>query len=132
MPYNIRMVQQLKPEDYPRRLQYGKTVQNWERIEDYFWNKLIMSDEANFDLNGNVNKQTSRFWGAENPEKYREKPLHDKRVTFWAGICADCIIGPIFFEDRYGKAITVNDDRCRAMVDTFLRSEVEDNGLQDY
>lgn len=131
-PYKIQMVQQLKPEDYPRRLQYGKTMQNLERSEDDFWNKIIMSDEAHFDLNGNVNKQTCRFWAAENPEIYREKPLHDKRVTVWAGICADCIIGPFFFEDDDGEAISVNGNRYRAMVNTFLREEIENNGLEDY
>lgn len=131
-PYKIQIVQQLKPEDYPRRLQYGKTMQNLERSEDDFWNKIIMSDEAHFDLNGNVNKQTCRFWAAENPEKYREKPLHDKRVTVWCGICSDCIIGPFFLDDDVGEAISVNGDRYRAMVNTFLREEIENNGLEDY
>lgn len=131
-PYKIQMVQQLKPEDYPRRLQYGKTMQNLAQSEDDFWNKIIMSDEAHFDLNGNVNKQTCRFWATENPEIYREKPLHDKRVTVWCGICAYCIIGPFFFENDDGEAISVNGDRYRSMVDTFLRSEVENNGLEDY
>lgn len=132
LPYKIQMVQQLMPEDYPRRLQYGKTMQNLERNEDDFWNKIIMSDEAHFHLNGNVNKQTCRFWADKNPEQYREKPLHDKRVTVWAGICADCIIGPFFFENDKGEAITVNGDRYRAMVNTFLREEVENNGLEDH
>jgi hypothetical protein len=131
-PYKIQMVQQLKPEDYPRRLEYGKMMKNLERSEDDFWNKIIMSDEAHFDLNGNVNKQTCRFWADKNPEQYREKPLHDKRVTVWAGICSDCIIGPFFFENDDGEAISVNGDRYRAMVDTFLREGVENNGLEDH
>lgn len=131
-PYKIQMVQQLKPEDYPRRLQYGKTMRNLERSEDDFWNKIIMSDEAHFDLNGNVNKQICRFWADKNPEKYREKPLHDKRVTVWAGICSECIIGPFFFENDKGEAVTVNGARYRTMIDTFLREEVENHGLEDH
>ena len=131
-PYKIQMVQKLNPEDYPRRLQYGKMMQNLERCEDDLWNKIIMSDEAHFDLNGNVNKQTCRFWATENPQIYREKPLHDKRVTVWAGICADCIIGPFFFEGDDGEAVSVNGDRYRAMVNTFLRPEIENNDIEDY
>ena len=48
------------------------------------------------------------------------------------GICADRIIGPFFFEDDDGKAVTVNGHRYRAMIDTFLRTEVENNDLEEY
>jgi hypothetical protein len=91
-----------------------------------------MSDEAQFDLNGNVNKQNCRIWGDKNPQQYREKPLHDKRVTVWCGICSDCIIGPFFFEGSRGEAISVNGDRYRNMINTFLRSEIENNGLEEH
>lgn len=119
-PYKMQIVQQLKPEDYPRRLQYGKTMRDMAQSEDDFWSKIIMSDEAHFDLHGNVNKHNCRFWGTENPQKIQETPLYDERVTVWCGICADCIIGPFFFENQNGKAITVNGERYRTMIDTFF------------
>ena len=37
-----------------------------------------------------------------------------------------------FFEEDNGEAISVNGDRYRAMVYTFLREKVENNCLEDY
>lgn len=84
-----------------------------------------MSDEAHFYLHGHVNKHNYRFWGTKNPQIIQEPRLHDERVTVWCGICADRIIGPFFFEDQNGKAITVNGERYRTMIDTFLGAEFE-------
>ena len=41
--------------------------------------KIIFSDKAHFDLDGNVNKQNCLFWGTENPHACIEKPTHPKR-----------------------------------------------------
>lgn len=38
---------------------------------------FVMSDETQFDVNGDVNKPNYRFWGNANLQGYREKPLHD-------------------------------------------------------
>ena len=81
-----------------------------------FWQKkVIVLDEAHFDLGGYVNKQNCCLWGTENPHKYIEK-----RVTVWCGFWSRGIIGPFFFENEQGKAITVNGDRYWAMLNEFL------------
>ena len=93
--------------------------------------KNIFSDEAHFDLGGYENKQNCRIWGTENPHAYIKKPMHPKRVTVW---CIQNesrgIIGPFFFENEQGEAITVNGDRYRAILNEFLftKSEGEDIG----
>jgi hypothetical protein len=53
-----------------------------------------------------------------------EKPLHPERVTVWCAICSKDLIGPYFFEDEMGRALTVTGDRYRAMI-TFLATAVE-------
>ena len=46
--------------------------------------KIIFSNEANFDLGRQVNKQNYRIWGTENPHGYIEKTAHSKLVMFSA------------------------------------------------
>jgi hypothetical protein len=40
-----------------------------------------------------------------------EKPLHPEHVTVWCAICSTDVIGPHFFEDEMGRALTVTGDR---------------------
>ena len=63
-----------------------------------FTENIIFLDEAQFDLGGYVNKENFRFWGTENPLAY---------IGFWSR----GIIGPHFFENEQGVAVTVNGDR---------------------
>lgn len=48
-------------------------------------------------------------------------PLLSEKVTVWCGFWSGGIgIGPYFFEDAQGAALTVNGDRYRAMITYFL------------
>ena len=93
-----------------------------------FWQKkkIIFSDEAHFDHGGYVNKQNCRTWGTENPHAYVEKPTHPKRDTVWCGFWSRGIIGPFFFDNKQGEAVTINGDRYRAKL--FTKIEEEDIG----
>ena len=91
--------------------------------------KIIFSDEAHFDLGGYVNKPNCRLRGTENPQSYIEKPTHPKRVTVWCGFWARDIIGPFIFEKEQGEAVTVNDDRYRAMLNEFLFMKIEEENI---
>jgi len=71
---------------------------------------LFMSDEAHFDLNGNINKQNCRILSASNPQILHETELHPLRVTVWCAISSRCIVGPYFFEEN-GHTDTVTGDR---------------------
>ena len=86
-----------------------------------FWQKkIIFSDEAHFELGGYLNKQNCCIWGTENPHAYIEKPKHPKQVTVCCGFWSRGIIGPFFFENNQGEAVTVNSDRYRPMLNEFL------------
>ena len=91
--------------------------------------KIIFSGEAHFDLGGYVNKQNCRIWGTKNPHAYIEKPTHPKRVTVWCIFWFRGIIGPFFFENEQGEAVTVNGDRCRAMLNEFLFTKIEEEDI---
>jgi hypothetical protein len=83
--------------------------------------KIIFSDEAHFQLDGYVNTQNCRIWGAENPPVIHEKPLHAQRVTVWRGFWDGGVIGPCFFENEAGNAVTVNGVCYRIIKNYLLR-----------
>ncbi|XP_075149032.1 uncharacterized protein LOC142222665 isoform X2 [Haematobia irritans] len=94
-------------------------------VDDQFSKKIIFSDEAHFHLSGFVNKQN------ENPRVIVEKPMHPQRVTVWCGLWACGIIGPYFFQNEAGQAVTVNGVRYREMITNFLGPELEDMDVDD-
>ena len=87
---------------------------------DFGKKKIIFSDEAHFDLRGYINKQNCRIWSTKSSHAYIEKPTHPKWVFVLCGFWSRGIIGPFFFENEQGEAITVNGDRYRAMLNEFL------------
>ena len=54
-----------------------------------------------------------------------EKPLHAQRATVWCGFWAGGVIGPYFFENDAGNAVTVNGVRYRNMITEFLWPQLD-------
>ena len=93
----------LKPTDLERRVKFRKWL--LEKLEENskFLGKLFMSDEANFSLNGHVNRHNLRFWATENPHQIKEVLLHSERVTVWCGFMENGILNLIFLRTRTTK-----------------------------
>ena len=129
--YKIQITQEIKPTDFGLRRHFV----NWaiqQKLENVnFFNKIIFSDEAHFQLGGFVNKQNCRIWAEENPREIMETRMHPLKVTVWCGLWAGGVIGPYFFEDANGNAVTVNGDRYRTMLNNFLWHEVEHIDVQN-
>ena len=72
---------------YKIQLTQRREFVNWvlenKKLDGNFSTKIIFSDEAHFQLDGYVNTQNCRIWGAENPRVIQEKPLHAQRTTVW-------------------------------------------------
>jgi len=83
-----------------------------------------MSDEAHFHISGFVNKQHFRYWSQANPRALHEKPLHSQNLTVWCAISASGIIGPYFFENEAGNAVTVNADRYLEILKNFFTPQL--------
>ena len=57
--------------------------------------------------------------------------MHPQRVTVWCGFWSGGIIGPCFFENEQGAAVTVNSERYRAMLNEFLFPKIEEDDVDD-
>lgn len=88
-PYKIQLVQQLQPQDYEQRLEYAMRPLDLVNGNLGFLQKLIMSDETHFHLNGFVNKQNSRIWGSDNPQLIQAPQMHPVKCTVWCGVTAN-------------------------------------------
>ncbi len=60
-------------------------------------------------MNGATNKQNLRYWSSTKPEFFEEMPLHSPKVTVWAAMSSDGVVGPYFFEVG-GETVTVTTD----------------------
>jgi Helix-turn-helix domain (DUF4817) len=130
-PYKVQLTQELKPTDHGKRRQFVEWILEMQRENEGFTKRIIFSDEAHFHLNGFVNKQNCRIWGSENPRVIKEKQMHPQRVTVWCGIWSQGLIGPYFFEDGQGKAVTVNGVRYREMLTNFLWPRLDQMDIQN-
>ena len=118
-PYRIQIKQALTPEDLRKRT----TMCQWfcEMIDDdpEFLNDVWFSDEAHFLLSGHVNSKNNIFWGSAPPDYCLEKPLHSSKCTAWVAISKHGIIGPFWFEDVNGQAVTINTKRYVEVLRKF-------------
>ena len=93
----------------------------WEENPD-FLRDVWFSDEAHFTLTGHVNSKNNVYWGSERPNEVLQRPLHSVKCTAWAAISKHGIIGPFFFEDDQGNAVTVTKERYVGVLCMFWRA----------
>jgi len=89
-----------------------------------------MLDKANFHLCGSVNSQNCRYWTTKNLRNIHQKPLHSEKVFVWCGVASFGVIGPYFFEDKAGRAVTVNSACYTEMFRIFLELELQRLGVE--
>ncbi|GFT06830.1 DUF4817 domain-containing protein [Trichonephila clavipes] len=90
--------------------------------------RILFNDEANFWLNGYVNKQNCRIWSEANPQVYVETPLHPEKLTVWCALRAG---GILLQKNDEGHNVTVNGDRYRAMITNFFIPELNNHDVQE-
>ena len=83
-----------------------------------------MTDEANFYLCGNVNFQNCRYRTTKNPRDTHQRTLHSEKVIVWCGVASFRVIGPYFFEDKTGRAVTVNTAHYTETLCKFLELDL--------
>lgn len=124
-PFKIRRTQELKLVDHQSRKQFAEQMILQQSNERDFFNRILFSDEAHFELQGYVNSQNFRFWRNENPRAISERSNFPKKLTVWCGLWSGGVIGPYFFEDADGTSLTVNSARYQEMLLNFVWPAVD-------
>ena len=94
------MVQELKPTDFPKRVEFCQFIQEKLHEDNNFLDKILFSDGARFSKNGAVNRHNCHYYSQVNPRWIRGTHFQNIiiSVNVWCGIINDHIIGPYFFD----------------------------------
>lgn len=98
--YKIQLLQELKPDDKPKRKEIAVNILEKMEEDGDFLNRICFSDEATFRVSGNLNKHNARIWGSENPHLTREIENDSPKVNVCGGLLCNKVIGPFFFEEN--------------------------------
>ncbi|XP_056409683.1 uncharacterized protein LOC130331736 [Hyla sarda] len=96
-PYKLQLLQHLNEDDPDRRTEFAAWAK--QKLEQYlqFTQKILFSDEGNFYVNGEVNKQNHRYWSDTNPHWIDpSKTVGTQKLMVWCGIWGTKIVGPFF------------------------------------
>jgi hypothetical protein len=91
---------------------------------------VLMMDESNFHICGNVDSQNCRYWATENPHDIHQKTLRSEKFIVWCGVASFGVTGPYFFENEADRAVTVNSARYNEMLRPFLEPELQSLGVE--
>ncbi len=92
-PYKMQLHQELKMPHRDKRKAYCEAQLQLISADPQFAHHILFSDEAHFSVHGCVNHQHFRYWADSNPNWYREEPLHSPRLTVWAAIGYQGVVG---------------------------------------
>lgn len=100
-PYNVRLVHEILPPDFQRRLDFCSWLLQKD-IEDYtFLEKILFTDEAQFSKNGIINLHNLHSWSEQNPHTARQTRSQFRfSVLVWAEIIGNRLIGPHILPHR--------------------------------
>lgn len=103
-----RLLHALNEDDPDRRIQYCKWFRDMVQADEAFVEKVVWSDEAQFKLNGTVNRHNCVYWCANNPHVFVEKAVNLPGINVWCGFSSRGLIGPFFFDGTVTGQVYLN------------------------
>ncbi|RYA74223.1 hypothetical protein DD595_24580 [Enterobacter cloacae complex sp. 4DZ3-17B2] len=86
-PYKLHLVQELSEDDFDRRIEFCDLMMEMIVDDPLLLDNIVFSDEATFELTGNVNRHNCRYWSDVNPHWKRDNHTqYPQKVNVWAGI----------------------------------------------
>lgn len=108
--YKYTLVQELKEEDYNKRLDFCRLVIDRTEADRRWMERIIFSDEATLHLNGTINCHNCYYYSAQNDHRIMEKPLKSPSILIWAMVPYD---GRLRFHIQFG---TMNSDQYATIL----------------
>lgn len=127
-PYKIVLHQELAEDDFDRRTEFCEIMMDMINDDPLLLNNIVFSDEATFELHGNVNRQNMRYWSDINPHWMRENNTqYPQKLNVWAGIYNGQKVGPFFIDGN------LNGEKYRAMLEDQIVPAIQNltNGQMD-
>ena len=128
-PYRIQIKQSLTNADMVKRTETCQWFADKLEEDETFLDDVWFSDEAHFTLNGQVNSKNYVFWGLVTPDEVATRPLHSEKCTAWCAMSRHGIIGPYWFQDNDGRAITINTEHYGEVLKKFYKALGRRRGL---
>lgn len=105
-PYHVQRVQDLRPGDYDKRVEFSREMLRRNRQDPQFFNKILWSDESSFRRAGIFNIHNLHHWAYFNPRIVRnDRFQHQFSVNMWSGIFNGSLIGPFELPARLNGEI---------------------------
>ncbi|GAA57110.1 hypothetical protein CLF_112178 [Clonorchis sinensis] len=80
-PHHFTLLQNITEEDKEQRV----TFANWLLDNEEIVPNILWSDEANFSVDGIINKHNCVIWSREAPHEYISHNLHSSHLCVWMG-----------------------------------------------
>ncbi|CAK1600423.1 unnamed protein product [Parnassius mnemosyne] len=118
-PFHFRRVQNLHEPDYVGRSVFCSWLLRQRRLVPKFCDRILWTDEANFNRTGITNFRNLHLWMPEEKNPLAVRPASfqiEFSINVWAGMISDYLIGPFILPSRLtGPAYL-----------TFLQEELPD------
>lgn len=96
-PYHIELHQELRNDDFERRVNFCQWISAQLEINPNFLSYIMFSDEATFRSNGAVNRHNMHYYALDNPFWIRRMQNQNHwSINVWCGILHNRIIGLYF------------------------------------
>jgi hypothetical protein len=97
-PYKMQMLQHLSEDEADRRMEFCEWAINKLDGDANFSSGILFTDEANFYVSGEVNRQNVRYWSDTNPHWMNSSKMQGTGKVMVCGIWGNTIVGHVFFD----------------------------------
>lgn len=97
--YHPHIVQELREEDFPRRVLFSEWALGRIADDEFFFQNVLFTDESTFQKSALPNRHNVHQYSDINPHFKFEKQYQGRwSINVWGGIIGTQVVGPYFFD----------------------------------